>query len=238
MGKPLYGVSSAGDFPITPFQAELDHPPRPLYTPSDSESKSLLDFTPDMAPAVTVTKLAGKEDTSRQDATPTILEAQFDDDDSSLLASGSQPQLQQQQPQLCPAVCVPGMSEAQLSPPQSRPSSPRLQPEEGNGHDSTYPPFTHVNGCFDRSDEEEQGVGSIGLLHDGVSHVDAATEEGFASGLSANGSGGSGRQSNGRSTQRLEQDVSVLKEQLDRQSQVIDAFVMPIHGSVACLLTA
>ena len=192
-----------------------------------------------MAPAVTVTKLAGKEGTSRQDATQTILEAQFDDDESSLLASGSQ--LQQQQPQLCPAVYVPGMSEAQLSPPQSRPSSPRLQSEEGNGHDSTYRPFTHVNGCFDRSDEEEQDVGSIrapGLLHDGVSHVDAATEEGFASGLSANGSGGSGRQSNGRSTQRLQQDVSVLKEQLNRQSQVIDAFVMPFYGSVACLLTA
>ena len=159
---PQHDATAAEETPITPLQSQPSLPQHSLYTPSDSESRSHQHPSPTTAAASKLTGLAAdRSDASQNGARPSILEAQFM---KSSRGSGSElgSDLIQQQPQLRPAVAKPESdSEAfsdpldpQLSPPQSRPSSPECHTAEGTDKGSNDLAVTHVNGYFDKSDED------------------------------------------------------------------------------------
>ena len=159
---PQHDPTAAEETPITPLQSQPSLPQHSLYTPSDSESRSQQHPFPTTATASKLTGLAAdRSDASQNGARPSIREAQFMKSSrglSSELGSDST----QQQPQLRPAVAKPESdSEAfsdpldpRLSPPQSRPSSPECHTAEGTDKGSDDHAVTHVNGYFDKSDED------------------------------------------------------------------------------------
>ncbi len=161
--NPQHDALAAEDSPITPLQPQPSLPQHSLYTPSDSESRSHRHSSP--ATAASASKLsslaADRSDVSQKGVRPSTLEAQFmksSRGSSSELGSDST----QQQPQLRPAVAKPeshpeafsDQLDPELSPPQSRPSSPESQSAQETENASNDRAVTHVNGYFDKSDED------------------------------------------------------------------------------------
>ena len=189
---PQHDAAAAEDSPITPLQSLPSQPQRSVYT-SDSDSRSHRHSSPATASASKLTGVAADtSDVSHNGATPSILEAQFmksSRGSSSELSSDST----QQQPQLRPAVAKPeNDSEAfsdqldpQLSPPQSRPSSPESQSAQETAFDGNDRAVTHVNGYFDKSDEDNSSSSSSRL---DLSDQDAEEEGKEEAGHVANGS--------------------------------------------------
>ena len=190
--NPQHDATAAADSPITPLQSQPSLPQHSLYTPSDSDSRSHQNPSPatasaskPMGPAV------DRSDASQNNTGPSTLEAQFMKSSrgtSSELGSD----LTQQQPQLQPAVAKPesdlevfsNQLDPQLSPPQSRPSSPESQTAEGTENDSNDHPVTHVNGYFDKSDEDN----SSSISRPDLSDQGSEGEGEEAAGRCANGS--------------------------------------------------
>ncbi len=171
--NPQHDAVAAADSPITPLQPQPGQPQRSLYT-SDSDSRSHQNPSPATVSASKLTGLAAdRNDASQNGMRPSILESQFmksSRGSSSELGSDST----QQQPQLRPAVAKPendsvassDQLDSQLSPPQSRPSSPESQTAEGTGNNSNDHAVTHANGCFDKSDEDNVSSSSTHELSD------------------------------------------------------------------------
>ncbi|DBA73984.1 TPA: hypothetical protein ACH3X1_010811 [Trebouxia sp. C0004] len=173
----------ATDPPITPVQSRPSLPQQSLYTPSDSDSRSQRYPSPATASASKPTGPAiDKSDAAQHSARPSILEAQFVKSSrgtSSELGSD----FTQQQPQLRPAVAEPeshpevfsDQLDLQLSPPQSRPSSPESQSAEGAGNDHAV---THINGYFAKSEEDNSSGSSRPDLADQGTEDEGEAEAG------------------------------------------------------------
>ena len=184
---------TAEDAPITPFQPQPSQPQHSLYT-SDSDSRSHCHPSPTTKSASKPTGSAmDRSDASQTAIRPSTLEAQFMKSSrgtSSELGS----ELSQQQPQLQPAVAKPesrpeafsDQLDSQLSPPQSRPSSPESQTAEDTDNDSNDHAVTHVNGYFDKSDEDNISSSSMPDLSDQDTENEGKGEE--EAGCVANGS--------------------------------------------------
>jgi hypothetical protein len=194
--KPQHDAMAAEDSPITPLQSQPSQPQHSLYTPSNSDSRSHRHPSPATASASKLTGPAvDRSDASENGARPSILEAHFMMSSraaSSELGSDlAQLHHHQQQPQLRPAVAKPGNDleafsdqlDPQLSPPQSRPSSPRSQSAEGTSNDGNDHAVTHVNGYFDKSDEDNSSSSSRPDLSDQGTEEEGEEEAGrFANG--------------------------------------------------------
>ncbi len=188
--NPQHDAMAAEDSPITPLQSQPSQPQHSLYT-SDSDSRSHCHPSPatasaskPMGPAV------DRSEASQNGVRPSILEAQLmksSRGSSSELSSDST----QQQPQLRPAVAKPESDlmvfsdqlDPQLSSPQSRPSSPGSPSAVGTGDGGNDHAVTHVNGYFDKSDEDNGSSSSRPDLSDQGTEEEGEEEAGrFASG--------------------------------------------------------
>ncbi len=191
--KPQHMATAAEDSPITPLQPQPSQPQRSLYTPSDSDSRSHQNPSPATVSASKLTGIAAdRSDASQNGIRPSTLEVQFmksSRGSSCELGSDST----QQQPQLRPAVAKPeshpeafsDQLDPELSPPQSRPSSPESPSALETGNDGKDHAVTHVNGYFDKSDEDNSSSSSSRPdLSDQGSEVEGEEEAGHV----ANGS--------------------------------------------------
>lgn len=216
---------AAGDesFPPTPLQSDPNHPQQSLYTPLDSEDKSYLHHFPATTPTSAITRaaadhVAGSEDGAR----PSCLETQFNKSSSAEKPNDSNRQAQQQ---LQPArgLVKPGVesdpdkSDSQLSPPQSRPSSPRSESGEASRHDSSHKAVTHVNGYFDKCDEKEQD--SISSSRSDLSSDETAEDQGQI-GCQADGNSSHGLGTGGSLAKTLRREDSVFRDQPIQKQQV------------------
>ena len=148
--KPVASISeldhsAAGDSPLTPFQAELQHPQRPLYTPSNSESKSVTSV--DLSNPYSIAKSVNEQSSPSQDssrvAQPNIYSVLVDSQDQSL-DSGKSVGKDISESQL------------QLSPAQSHLSSPRFESLDRVDQHSAGQASLHVNSVFDTSNQDEE----------------------------------------------------------------------------------
>ena len=211
------------DLPATPLQSDPNHPQQSVYTPSDSEDKSYLHSVPATTPTSVVTRAAANHVAGSEDgARPSCLETQFNKSSSAEKSNESNRQGQQQlQPAGSPVK--PGVesdsdrSGSQLSPPQSRPSSPRSQSGEASRHDSSQKAVTHFNGYFDKPDEEEQD--SISSTRSELSSDETAEDEGQV-GCYTDGNSSHGLGTGGSLAKTLRRESSVLQDQLTQKQQV------------------
>lgn len=166
-----HGATTAEDSPITPLQLQPSLPQHSLYTPSDSGSSSQCHPSPASAAKPTGPAIR-TSDIAQSGMRPSILETHFTETSrgtsSELGSEATQLPNHLQRPQLRPAVVKPeshpeaflDQLDPQLSPPQSRPSSPGSSSAEGTGDHSNIHAITHVNGYFDKSDEDNGGSSS------------------------------------------------------------------------------
>ena len=160
------GDTAAGnsDSPITPLQADSAYPQRHTYTPSESGPST--GANPSTGPdSVAKHAQQGAKGESGGQTQP-ALEGRFDQvnrdvadsvNESNSSASLSEQSLRQQQSAVGTTDDggTGGHVQAQLSPPQSCPSTPASQIGT-NGIDEAYQSVTHMNSCFAKSDDEGQ----------------------------------------------------------------------------------
>lgn len=156
-------ADETSDSPITPLQADPAYPQHRTYTPSDSE------------PSTAAKPSAGPESGAKhaqQDPkgapgkqAPPVLEGRFDQVNTDLANSGEDsnsstsglehsPQQQRRAVDSADGGEKGDHAQAQLSPPQSCPSTPASQIGTAHGSDDPYRSVTHVNSCFAKSDDE------------------------------------------------------------------------------------
>ena len=170
---PSKGDTAAddGDSPITPLQADPAYPQRHTYTPSESGPSSAA--KPSTGPesmakhaqqgskgesvGQTQPALEGRFDKVNRDVADSVSES----NDSSVSVSEQSPQQQRSAVATAEKGGTGGHVQAQLSPPQSCPSTPASQIGNTHGSDEAYCSVTHVNSCFAKSDDEADGAGIL-----------------------------------------------------------------------------
>lgn len=219
-----HDAAANDDLPATPLQSDPSHPQQSMYTPSDSEDKSYLHHVSATMPKSAVTRAAADHVAASEDgARPSCLETQFDESSSGEKSSDSNRQGQQQ---LKPAGSPgkpwiesdSGKSDCQLSPPQSRPSSPKSQSGEASRHGSTQKAVTHFNTYFDKPVEEEQD--SISSSRSDLSSDETAEDEGQI-GCHADDNSSHGLGTGGSLAETLRRESSVLQDQPQKQQVAI-----------------
>ena len=148
------------DSPITPLQADPAYPQQlsHTYTPSESGSGTKPSTGPE-----SVAKHAQQSGKGKSGGQPqSLLEGRFDQvnrdvadsvNDSINRASMSEHSPKQQR-SAAENGGTDGHVQAQLSSPQSCPSTPASQIDNTHGSDDAYRSVTHVNSCFAKSDDE------------------------------------------------------------------------------------
>ena len=156
-------AAESGDSPITPLQADPSYPQRHTYTPSesgpstgtspstgpDSMAKHAQQGTKGDSGGQTQPPLQGRFDQVNRDVADSV-----NDSNSSMSVSEQSPRQQQSAVATAENGGTSGHVQAQLSPPQSCPSTPASQIGTTHGSDDAYRSVTHVNSCFAKSDDE------------------------------------------------------------------------------------
>ena len=162
--------------PITPLQADPAYPQHPTYTPSESDPST------GAKPSAGPKSGAKHAQQAPQGGAQPVLEGRFDqvnrdtansinDSNSSTSGSVHWPQQQRRAVDSAEGGEQGGDVHAQLSPPQSCPSTPASQIGTSHGSDDPYRSVTHVNSCFDKSDDEGERDDILSSSSKGSQHV-------------------------------------------------------------------